>query len=158
MARVLILDSGPLSNCVVSLGTGPASQWTESQRCHHWLRNSEAAGVTIFVPAIAYYEVLREIERRGAQGQRQRLVRFCFQPGRPIHLTTTHFEEAARLWAQARNIGIAMTGDASLDADSILCAQVLSLQLPPTDYVVATTNPKHLTRFVAAEDWQSITV
>jgi len=108
------------------------------------------------VPAIAYYESLREIERWTATGQGRRLRQYCFQPGRFIPLTTAHLDLAAMLWAQARRDGTPTASDSALDGDVILCAQVQSLGASPAEYVVATTNTKHLTRFVHAVEWQNI--
>ena len=61
--------------------------------------------------------------------------------------------KAAELWAQARTTGQTTAPDAALDGDVILAAQALTLN---TDVVVATGNPAHLSRFVAAELWQNI--
>jgi predicted nucleic acid-binding protein len=152
----IILDTGPLSNCVVRIGQGNGASLSLSEQCRQWLTECESEGASILVPAITYYEVLREIERRGATAQRQRLRDYSFQAGRFIPLTTSHLEIAASLWAQARNSGNPTANDTSLDGDILLCAQVQSLQLPLTDYVVATTNTKHLQRFVNAAEWQSI--
>jgi hypothetical protein len=152
----IILDTGPLSNCVVKIGKSSASL-SVSEQCRQWLTDCERGGATILVPAIAYYEVLREVERRGATAQRQRLRDYCFQAGRFIPLTTTHLETAAILWGQARNTGLALADDTALDGDTILCAQVQSLGIATTDYIVATTNTKHLKTFVSVAEWQDIT-
>ena len=61
---------------------------------------------------------------------------------------------AAELWAQARSAGRPTAPDPALDADVILAAQARSLT---TAIVVATGNPAHLSRFVPAELWASIT-
>lgn len=159
----IILDTGPLSNCVVqvSRGSGTTAGTTESsptvsEQCRQWLTECERSGAVILVPAIAYYEALRELERRKAAAQRLRLQTYCFQPDRFIPLTTAHLELAATLWAQARNSGSQTAGDGALDGDGILCAQVQSLGLSSTDYVVATTNTRHLKQFVNADQWQNI--
>ena len=60
---------------------------------------------------------------------------------------------AAKLWAQARNAGQPTASDLAIDADVILAAQALGLNIP---VVVATGNPGHLTRFVPAELWSNI--
>jgi predicted nucleic acid-binding protein len=156
MPQVIILDTGPLSNCVVNRMPDAGEPLSPSQACRLWLTECENRGATVLVPAIAYYEVLREIERREATAQRQRLQTYCFAPGRFIPLATAHLESAARLWAQARKTGTPTASDNALDGDTILCAQVLSLNLPDTQYVVATTNPKHLGQFVRVEEWQNI--
>jgi hypothetical protein len=63
--------------------------------------------------------------------------------------------QAARLWAQARQQGQPTAGDKTIDGDMILVAQAVTFGVP--DIVIATTNVGHLSRFVAAELWQSIT-
>ena len=95
MPAIIILDTGVLSNCVVQVVPLPGGVLTPSQRCRQWLAECELRGAVIFVPAITYYETLREIERRQATLQRRRLVEYCFQPSRFIPLTTTHLESAA---------------------------------------------------------------
>jgi len=64
--------------------------------------------------------------------------------------------QAAQLWATARNTGNQTAEDTALDGDMIVCAQALSLGLPASDYVVATTNTKHLSVFVHAAAWRTI--
>lgn len=157
MPAIIVLDTGPLSNCVLPLSSRPHMPPTPAQACRQWLTACERAGATILVPAIAYYEVLREIERRAATSQRRRLRQYVFQPGRFIPLTTAQLELAAALWGQARRAGVPTADNAALDADLILCAQVQSLNLSPAVYVVATTNTRHLIRFVHAVEWQHIT-
>jgi hypothetical protein len=156
MPTIIVLDTGPLSNCVVPISSNSGAPSSPSQACRQWIGACERAGATILVPAIAYYEVLREIERRNASSQRRRLQQYCFQPGRFIPLTTAQLELAAELWGEARRAGIPTASAASVDGDVILCAQVQSLGVAQLDYVVATTNTRHLSRFVNAVEWQGI--
>ncbi|MBC8142581.1 MAG: nucleic acid-binding protein [Armatimonadetes bacterium] len=156
MPTVIILDTGVLSNCVVPLNRGRSTNLSLAEACREWLADCEQNGATILVCAVAYYEALCEIERRQAVAQRTRLVTYCFQAGRFIPLNTSHLEAPAFLWAQARNVGLTTANDAALDGDVLLCAQVQSLGFTSTDYVVATTNTKHLSRFVNADEWQNI--
>lgn len=64
--------------------------------------------------------------------------------------------EAAELWAQAGNLGVATADIRALDGDVIVAAQVLSLGLAASEFVVATSNVKHLSRFVPADLWGNI--
>jgi hypothetical protein len=65
--------------------------------------------------------------------------------------------EAARMWAVARRAGRPTATEAALDADVILAAQALvASDGDETSVVVATTNAKHLKRYVPARSWRSI--
>jgi len=111
----------------------------------------------LIVPAVAYYEALREIERRRATAQIARLKAFSFLlPDRFVPLTTAHLEEAARMWGAARNAGQGTASDDALDGDVILVAQALSLGLPLSDFIIATTNPAHIARFAPCDHWMNI--
>ena len=125
-------------------------------QCHNWINEREAAGHRILVPAIASYEALRELELLGAEQQIRRLKAFCLQPSRFIPLTTVHLESAAKLWAQARKSGLPTADRHALDGDVILAAQALSFELAAPQFVIATTNPGHLSRFVPAQLWSDI--
>ncbi len=110
----------------------------------------------LLVPAIAYYETLRELKRRSARTQIARLKRFSLPTDRLIPLTTPQLELAARLWAEARRAGTPTAREEALDVDAIVAAQALSLGLHESEYVVATTNPAHLSRYVPAQLWTDL--
>ena len=156
MPSIIVLDTGPLSNSVVApvrRGKIP----TVSEECRDWISACEQAGALLLVPAIAYYEALREIERRDASRQRENLREFVFAlPDRFLPLTTFHLEMAARMWSAARRGGYPTASDDALDGDVILAAQALGLGLSSTDYIVATTNVGHLTRYVPCDEWANI--
>src|SRR6185436_6978176 len=95
--RYIILDSYPLGNCAISISRRRRTP-TPSEQCRQWLTDCERAGAFMLVPAIAYYEELREFERRQAVRKIERFQAYCFQPGRLIPLSTAHLESAARLW------------------------------------------------------------
>lgn len=63
---------------------------------------------------------------------------------------------AAELWAQARNAGIVTADIHALDGDVIAAAQALSLGFSASEYVVATSNIKHISRFASADLWTNI--
>ena len=149
MSRVVLLDAGPLSRV-----THPRIERARDNAL--WLRNLRAAGVLVRVPEIADYEVRRELLRAGKTEGVQRLERLAGEVGY-LPLTTEAMRLAARFWADARNRGQPTASDSSLDADVILAAQgVLAEEGGTNDVVVATTNPRHLSRFVDARNWREI--
>jgi predicted nucleic acid-binding protein len=153
MPRTIVLDSFPLSCLGKSRGSPP----TVTDHCRQWAADCIAAGNPVRVPAITYYETLRELERLGATAQIGRLKVFCFStPDRFIPLDTSHLEDAAKLWARARNAGGATAAPDALDGDVILAAQAQSLAIAPAGFVVATTNVAHLAPFVPADLWTNI--
>lgn len=153
MPQTIVLDTFGVG----SVGQDMSAPLSLTTQCRDWVRACIASGNPVFVPAVCYYEALREMERRKATGQIKRLRQFCFsEPGRFLPLTTADLEQAARLWAQARNAGQPTASPDALDVDVILAAQSLALGLPPSDFVIATTNVGHLSRFVPAEEWTVI--
>lgn len=159
MARYpfIVLDAYPLGNAVVA-PAGPGVMPTDSQECRQWMTECEAVGSILLVPAIAYYEEVREMERRQAIQQIARFQSFCFDPARFIQLATGHLTAAAKLWGQVRRAGQPTSDRHALDGDVILAAQVLSLGLQSSQYIVATRNEQHLTRFgLHAAQWRQIT-
>ena len=129
---------------------------TISDQCQEWILACEESAHRILIPGICYYEALRELELRQAANQIKRLKDFCLQASRFIPITREHLDAAAVLWGQARRSGKTTADPKALDGDVILCAQVLSLNLAASDYVVATTNRKHLSLFVTCDDWNNI--
>lgn len=67
MARLVVLDSGPLWLAVSPMGK------PQADACRDWLAGVEAGGSVIAVPEIADYEVRRELILRGAWSQTRRL-------------------------------------------------------------------------------------
>jgi hypothetical protein len=150
---IIVLDTFPASSVAKRPGRKPSLL----DQCREWIAECEAAGHTVLVPAIAYYEVLRELELRRAMSQIARLKAYCLQPSRFIPLTTAHLELAARLWGEARRAGTPTASLQALDGDVILAAQTLSFGLSTTDYIVATSNPGHLSQFLPCDLWTNIT-
>src|SRR4051794_8339165 len=146
---IIVLDTFPASSVAKRPGTVP----TLLDQCRQWIGTCEAAGHRVLVPAIAYYEALRELEMRQATQQVARLQAFCLQPRRFIPLTTQHLEPAPRLWGQQRRPGQPTADPKALDGDVILAAQALSLGVSAPDLIVATTNPGHLSALVPCDLW-----
>jgi predicted nucleic acid-binding protein len=83
MPAVVVLDTNPLGNASIELAKQGKIP-THSQLCRQWLVDCESAGTVILVPAICYYEALRELERRGATSKVSQLKDFVFST-RPLH-------------------------------------------------------------------------
>jgi predicted nucleic acid-binding protein len=149
---IIVLDTFPASSVAKRPGTVP----TLLDQCRQWIEACETAGHRILVPAIAYYEALRELELRQAARQIARLQAFCLQPRRFIPLTTQHLETAAQLWGQQRRAGQPTADPRALDGDVILAAQALSLGVAAPGLIVATTNSAHLSRMVPCDLWTNI--
>jgi predicted nucleic acid-binding protein len=152
MLQAILLDASPLS--LASQRQGNA----EAAACRLWLGDCMRLGVRILVPEVADYEVRRELIRTGRRSSLVRLDHFNDAvTGRYLPLTTAAMRHAALLWAQVRQAGAPTADPHALDADVILAAQALTLGIPAADLVVATSNPRHLARFLPADLWRNIT-
>lgn len=144
MPEVVLLDAGPL---------GLASHPRPSPEILAWMSRLLAAGVALLVPEITDYEVRRELLRsnrtRGIQRLDELKVKLGYLP-----ITTEVMLRAAEFWAEVRKGGRPTASDAALDADVILAAQACGVT--GKDVMVASSNPKHLSRFVATDLWQNI--
>ena len=122
-----------------------------------WAAQMRQAGNTFAIPAIAVYELRRELIRAGATESQSKLDTFIAATTNIyLPLTDTALYRAAHLWATVRNAGQTTANDAALDGDVILMAQVLEANYPTPGYVVATDNLKHFAGFVVADNWQNI--
>jgi hypothetical protein len=151
MSRVIILDTGPLG-----LLTNPKKA-PEPRAITRWALDMMAAGHQLIVPAIADYEVRRELERVGHQKGLRHLDTFnAARADRYPPLSDGALRLAAKLWAQARNAGIPTADPKELDCDVLIAAQALTMGIPSSELVIATTNVGHLSRFVTADLWENI--
>ena len=146
----ILLDAGPLG-----LISNPSPK-RAGRRAHDWARARIEAGDRLVVPEIADYELRRELLRAGKHKGIERLdvliSAFGFRP-----VTTQVLRDAAALWADARNAGWSIADPAALDGEVILAAQARALAAEQDDdVVVATTNTKHLKRFVDAKVWSAL--
>jgi predicted nucleic acid-binding protein len=148
---------------VIALDAGPLGLLThhkdnqEAEFCRQWLAGQIMAGSQVVVPAIADYEVRRELLRAGKTRGISRLDEFLrASPERYLPPTAETFHKAAELWAAVRKEGLPTAHPDALDADVLLAAQLLTSKFAAETLVVATTNPKHIARFLDAREWQSI--
>ncbi|MBD2437450.1 PIN domain-containing protein [Nostoc sp. FACHB-110] len=147
MSRVILLDAGP-----IGLVTNPKHS-SISLACTQWLQMLIASQSRIIIPEIADYEVRRELLRANKTKGITRLDELV-QLLEYLPITTDAMRQAARFWAQARQQGQPTANDKTIDADMILVAQAVTLGVP--NFVIATTNIGHLSRFAPAELWQNI--
>ena len=154
MARLILLDSGPLGMTV------RAPNKPQVVRYNAWLNAILATGATITIPEIAHYEVRRELLRIRAVGSLRRLD-FAIDPSSGfIHLplTTDAIIKAAEFWALVRQRGVPTASPDALDADAILAGQAALAGLPGDTVSIATTNAVHLNRLpgIDAQTWDRI--
>lgn len=147
MSAAILLDSGPLG-MLCNPGRSPLTI-----SCRAWLQALVTNRRRVIVPEIADYEVRRELLRANRSKAIVKLdvlgTRLEYLP-----LTTPAMRRAAELWAAARQAGQPTAGDNTIDGDVVLAAQAQTFGVP--NFVIATTNIGHLSRFVPAELWQRI--
>lgn len=147
MSKIILLDAGPL---------GMISHPRNHPEIKFWLENLVRSGITVKVSEVSDYEVRRELLRLNKEKGIQRLDNLIDRLGyTPI--TREVMLKAAEFWANARKQGQPTANNQSLDADVILAAQAFMISSQGEDAVIATTNVRHLTRFVPAKLWHEIT-
>jgi predicted nucleic acid-binding protein len=152
VARLIILDSGPLGILTVS----PTHQ--TAAPCHAWLAALEAVGAIIVIPAVADYEVRRGLIFKTAPAKLRNLNALVARFGR-LPVSQVAWDLAADLWAQANLSGQPTAGPKSLDADAVIAGQALTVGQPGDTVTMATINVRHMARFpgLDARDWPTIT-
>jgi predicted nucleic acid-binding protein len=151
VSRFIVLDSGPLG-----LLTHPQRN-AEVVAITEWTSRCLLSGHRVIIPAIIYYELRRELLRANKAFGVSRLEAFTLAtPGRYLPLSDEALRLAADLWAKARQQGRPTADVKDLDVDVILAAQALSFGPAASDVVVATSNPKHLSQFITAQNWNEI--
>ncbi|AFY61416.1 type II toxin-antitoxin system VapC family toxin [Synechococcus sp. PCC 6312] len=111
------------------------------------------SGTTVIIPEIADYELRRELLRANKEEGLKRLDELI-KLVEYLPICTLAMRQAAQLWAQARQQGQPTAHDKNIDADMILIAQAKTLSA--RNVVIATTNVRHLSRFINAEIWPNI--
>jgi predicted nucleic acid-binding protein len=120
-----------------------------------WAVAMRRAGHRFIVPAIADYEVRRELERAGKVNGLAELDAWNnVVPDRYLPLSDSALRLGSKLWARARNAGTATADPRELDGDVLISAQALDLGIPTSDFIVATVND--LSLFVPADLWSNI--
>lgn len=142
MTRIILLDSGPVGEI-----THPESE--KRRPIREWLFGLLDAETYPRLPEIVDYEHRRTLLRRDASRQVERPNAFKrvfgYEP-----LTTEVMLTAAEFWAGTRKRGLPTGTERELDVDVILAAQARIMEDGGDEVIVATTNPRHLSRFVNA--------
>lgn len=150
MSPIVFLDTGVLGDV-----TNPKAKQSNNSACLDWLASLPPRGYAVAIPEIADYELRRELIRanklKGIQSLDQLKNDIIYLP-----ITTSVILYAAKLWAEVRQIGQATADPKSLDGDVILAAQALLQTQKGYEVIVATTNVKHISRFVNARLWTDI--
>jgi predicted nucleic acid-binding protein len=128
---------------------------SHTDTCWAWLQQILAKGARVLIPEIADYEVRRELLRANKTRGLARLNALAHTL-EYLPLTTAAMRQAAFFWSEARQQGRPAADDKALDGDVILAAQAVTLGVP--DFMIATTNVKHLSRFAHAALWSDIPV
>jgi predicted nucleic acid-binding protein len=153
MARIIVLDSGPLGLVC------HRPEIPQVQAINDWEYQLRINGAFLYVPEIADYEVRRKLIQTQRMAALKRLNAYRENFGvfyAPIK--TDAMLKAAELWADARRRGEPTASDDRLDADAILAAQALQLVGRDDVLTVATKNVRHLSRFgLDAQPWEAIT-
>jgi len=146
-------------NFSLVLDTRPVSQLAHPRKFDDisgWFDRVVEAGYRVVIPEVVDYEVRRGLLRIPAPRQLQRLDDLIedahFDP-----ITRPIMQDAAHVWADARNRGIPFTADDRLDDDAILIAQTRALG-DLDALAVITENEDHLEPFVPAMRWQAFHV
>ena len=110
---------------------------------------------TIYVPAIADYELRRELIhlslRSGVPKVKKLLLLDAIYGELPfLALSDEAVKSAAEMWAKARHGGLPTAPEAALDGDVILAAQAIEIGA-----VVITENVSHIERYCVAVDWRT---
>ncbi len=134
------------------------------QQARAWAAARLSAGHKFAVAEINDYETRRELLRKSATAQLQRLDALIAQ-SEFLSIDRQTMTSAAQLWAQLRASRQQTASDDALDGDVILGAQAIlrSQKAGSTGpIVVATANLKHLSRICTsaqcrAAEWTAIT-
>jgi predicted nucleic acid-binding protein len=150
VSRTNFLDTGPLG-----ILTNPRRP-PETVNALRWALTMSRAGHRLIVPAIADYEVRRELERAAKTAGLAAVDAWNnAAPDVYLPLSDSALRLGATLWARARHAGTATADPRELDADVLIAAQALDLGL--SEFIVATVNVGHLALFVPADRWANIT-
>ncbi len=150
MPRVVYLDTGPLG---LACHPRPVKD-QEPDEFQSWMGNALKKRIRIIIPAIADYELRRELIRNGSVDSIAKLdlIETGRHPNFPgviyLPLSDPAIKRAAELWAKARNQGLATAGMQALDGDVLVAAQALENAGSTSRFTIATGNVGDIARYV----------
>jgi predicted nucleic acid-binding protein len=137
----LLLDTGVLGQICHPRKHGDVRTWLRGAVQIH----------AVMISELADYELRRELLRIGATRSLIRLDELAREL-LYVPVTTTHWRDAAALWATARARGVVTAAPDSLDGDVLLAAQARE-----AGATIVTTNEKHFEALgIAALAWGSV--
>lgn len=154
--KVIFLDT-----TVLGLVTQKPGRSQVADACILWEATMVAANISVCVLEVADFEIRRELIRASSAAGIIRLeLHNAKISGRYLPIDTATMREAATLWASARNKGLPTAPAGSLDGDAIIAGQTRTFcaatGIALDDAVIASSNARHLGRFVQAAPWQSV--
>jgi len=151
VARFILLDAGVVGHYC---GSPERSGVFE---CQEWVERMTAAGNSVVIPEVTYFEVKRGLLRNGSTTKIRRFEAMVRDLGL-IPVTFRAWDRAAEFWALLYKVGQPTADPKSLDADAILAAVAVTVVRPGDSATIATTNERHLNRFpgVDARAWARI--
>lgn len=152
---IVFIDSG-----VLGLLSSP-NEKLEVQQCQEWLYSLLSKGVYIISSDLCDYEVRRSLLLNSIRGISNQSIDNLNNLDNLIDFlptTKSVMQQAAQLWATSRFQGTPTANPQNIDVDVIIAAQCQLMQAenPGQNLIVATTNVKHLSRFVNAQKWFEI--
>lgn len=152
---IVFVDTG-----VLGLLSSPNDK-LEAQQCQQWLYSLLARGVYVLSSDLCDYEVRRSLILDGMRKPSHQGLANLDELGNIIDflpITQPVMRHAAQLWAMSRHQGMPTADDKTIDNDVIIAAQCQLFQQENLGQrlVIATTNVKHLSRFLESRRWQDI--
>jgi len=150
--RVVYLDTGPLG---LVCHPQPVKD-QEPSDFQFWVKKALVKRIRIIIPAVADYELRRELIRNGSTDSITKLDLiesggYTDFPGIIyLPLSDAAIKRAAEMWADARNKGYSTAQDKALDGDVLVAAQALDHAASSSRFTIATGNLKDIARYVGS--------